>query len=548
MPQLVSQQPPPADYYAANLRLLLTEVSDRYHDLLDADDRNFVSACLSASIPAQRLFARLLSRRGPWIRVDSLDYPEVGAKGPALEELRAAGLVAVDPVAPADALLNLLTRPELNSLYPSIRVRTKAEFVNSCVGRYADSAIRRRLQHQVHWVCVNAFSSFNVCRLLYFGDERQDMSAFVVQDLGILRYEPYEIGASTRQFDVRAEVDGYLRLRGLSLLSRRVDTVPGLASRLLLGLWAEPETRAEQHQRNKVLLRLARWHERRGELDEALQCYARATAHPARERQVRILKRLGDDCSAKRLVAQIAATPWGSEEEDFARRYGRKRFTKKPPGRKWLGQQQDRNGVWTTLCQLSGPVPAGIEGHAQRLLAANVGTGWHLENRFPLGLVGLLYWDEIYAPVKGAFTHRFQLGPRDLFWPDFAPARQSLLQARTQMLSRPGAVARRLHQVWAAKAGTANPLVNWQALSPPLIATLAQQVPAEVLLRLAARTINNLHRLRTGFPDLLMVYGPGAYEFVEVKGPGDQLQPAQRVWLRELDELGLPHRVLGFRR
>ncbi len=533
MPQLVSQQPPPADYYATNLRLLLTEVSGRYHDLLDNADYRFVSAVLSASIPAQRLFARLLSRRGPWIRVDSLDYPEVGETEPALEALRGAGLVAVDPDAPADVLLNLLTRPELNKLFPGARARTKPEFINGCVARYTDSAIRRRLQRRIHWVCVDAFGSFNICRLLYFGDERQDLSTFVVQDLGILRYEPYEIGPSTRSFDFRAQLDGYLRLRGLSLLSGRVDAFPGLASQLLLALWSEPDTRAEQRERNGILLRLARWHERRGEFDEAMACYARATAHPARERRVRILKRLGDGCGAEMLINQIAAQPWGAEEEDFARRHD---------------QLPRRSGARWTLCQLAGRVPAGIEGHALRLLAANVGAGWHLENRFSLGLAGLLYWDEIYAPVKGAFTHRFQLGPRDLFWPDFAPARQPLLQARTEMLSGPGAVAQRMRQVWAAKAGTANRLVSWQAFSPHLVAALERQVPAEALLRLAERVITNLYRLRTGFPDLLMIYGSGAYEFVEVKGPGDQLQPAQRVWLRELDELGLPNRVLNLQR
>ena len=548
MPQLVSQQPPPADYYATNLRLLLTEVSDRYHDLLEDADHRFVSAFLSASIPAQRLFARLLSRRGPWIRVDSLDYPEVGETEPALEALRAAGLVAVDPDAPADVLLNLLTRPELNKLYPGVRARTKPEFINGCVARYTDSAIRRRLQRRIHWVCVDAFGSFNVCRLLYFGDERQDLSTFVVQDLGILRYEPYEIGPSTRSFDFRAQLDGYLQLRGLALLGRRVDAFPGLASQLLLALWFEPDTRAEQRERNRILLRIARWHERRGEFDEAMACYARATAHPARERRVRILKRLGDGCGAEKLISQIAAQPWGAEEEDFARRHDPKRLGRKRLGRKRLGRPQNRSGPRLTVCQLSGRVPAGIEDHAQRLLTANVGAGWHLENQFSLGLAGLLYWDEIYAPVKGAFTHRFQLGPRDLFWPDFAPARQPLLQARTEMLSAPGAVARRLRQVWAAKAGTANRLVSWQAFSPQLVAALERQVPAQALLRLAERVITNLHRLRTGFPDLLMIYGAGAYEFVEVKGPGDQLQPAQRVWLRELDELGLPNRVLNLQR
>ena len=43
-----------------------------------------------------------------------------------------------------------------------------------------------------------------------------------------------------------------------------------------------------------------------------------------------------------------------------------------------------------------------------------------------------------------------------------------------------------------------------------------------------------------------MVYGPGAWELVEVKGPTDSLQPAQRTWLSRLDGLGLPARVLRF--
>ncbi len=531
MPQLVSQQPPPADYYAGNLRHLLTEVRSRCLPLLDATDRAFIAVFLGASVSAQRLFARLLSRQGPWIRVDSLDYQEVTDGPRALEELCAAGLVALDPVAPADALLNLFTRRELAELFPLIVARTKVEWIRRCVAHYPDDAIRRRLAECSNWVLVSAYGAFNVCRLLYFGDDRQDLSTFVVQDLGLLRYESYELGPRTRPFDTRAQVEGYLHLRGMAMLSRTLDDMPALASVLLAKLWHEPATRTEQRLRNRLLLKLARWHERRGELDEALQCYARTSAHPGRERRVRILMRLGDHQGARCLVAQMALSPWNAEEEDFARHFGRR-------GR--------RGGPRTTQCCLSGTAPGSIENHARRLLSANVGGGWHLENRFPLGLAGLLYWDEIYAPVKGAFTNRFQLAPRDLFWPDFAAARRPMLEARTAMLSHPGAVAARLKQVWAEKSGTANLLVHWQLLSARLVDLLVSQLPEQDMLRLAERTIGNLHRLKNGFPDLLMIYGPGAYEFVEVKGPGDQLQPAQRIWLRELDELGLPARVLKF--
>ena len=71
--------------------------------------------------------------------------------------------------------------------------------------------------------------------------------------------------------------------------------------------------------------------------------------------------------------------------------------------------------------------------------------------------------------------------------------------------------------------------------------------PEAALLALAQHVIRWPYRTRNGFPDLTVVYGPGNFEFVEVKGPTDQLQPGQRVWLSALEEMGLPARVLKFK-
>ena len=57
----------------------------------------------------------------------------------------------------------------------------------------------------------------------------------------------------------------------------------------------------------------------------------------------------------------------------------------------------------------------------------------------------------------------------------------------------------------------------------------------------------DLQEMRTGFPDLTIVYGRGAFEFVEVKGPGDQLQNNQKLWIDRLRELQIPVRVLRFK-
>ena len=84
MPQLQPGLPPPPDYYARNLRFLFREVCRRSGALLTPPERAMVTAYLAETPGAQRLFARLASRAGRWIREDSLAYPEVGDLGAAL--------------------------------------------------------------------------------------------------------------------------------------------------------------------------------------------------------------------------------------------------------------------------------------------------------------------------------------------------------------------------------------------------------------------------------------------------------------------------------
>jgi len=419
VPQLHPGKPPPPDYYAGNVRFLLDEVSRRSGELLEPRERELIEAFRRQSAPAQRLFARLVSRAGPWIRVDSLDYPEVGDAGAAIPGLAEAGLVRLTPAAPADTLLKLLTRAELAALFPRVRGRTKPAWLADCLGRYPDALIRRRLATSYPWIEVADRDAFAACAVLFFGSDEADLSTFVVQDLGVRCYERYPLGPDTRPFRAREELERYLLSRRLSSWSWRLDEVPALAARIPRLLWREPATRTEQRARDKVLNRVGRWHERRGEHDAALTCYGRSTSHPARERRARLLHRLGDDTAVAALLTAMRDDPWGPEEVDFAARF---------PGRRPAAATR------TSTCTLTSATPARIERHALSLLTANGGRGWHLENLLPLGLAGLAFWDVVFTPLAGVFTHPFQLGPRDLFWPDFVRSRRSLIDARLEAL------------------------------------------------------------------------------------------------------------------
>jgi hypothetical protein len=532
VPQLHPGKPPPPDYYASNVRFLLDEVSRRSGELLAPRERALIEAFHQQPVPAQRLFARLATRTGPWIRVDSLNYPEVGDVDAAVARLADAGLVRLTATAPADALLKLLTRAELAALFPRVQGRTKPAWLNDCLGRYPDTLIRCRLAATHPWIEIADRDAFATCAVLFFGSDEADLSTFVVQDLGVRCYERYPLGPDTRPFRARAELERYLLSRRLSPWSSHLSDAPALAGTIPRLLWGEPRTRTEQRARDKVLNRVGRWHERRGEHDAALTCYGRSTSHPARERRARLLHRLGDETAVADLLAAMRDDPWGPEEADFAGRF---------PGRR------PATTTRTSTCALIGATPARIERHALSLLTANGGRGWHLENLLPLGLAGLAFWDVVFAPLPGVFTHPFQLGPQDLFWPDFARSRRGLIDARLSALNEPGAFEAAVRRTFAAKRGVSNALVHWGALKPDRLDALLSNVPHRALLTLAHLTLCNLRSRRTGFPDLLLIYGPGAWELVEVKGPTDQLQPAQREWLRTLDEAGLPARVLRFR-
>jgi hypothetical protein len=533
VPELQANQPPPADYYAANLRRLVDFVVTNYGDLLSDSARLFASRFTCASTDSQRLFARLISRKGPWIRQDKLNYAEVGNLQAALGELQLLGLTQNNGSAPADFLLQMLTAAERRLLFPTLPAARRDDWICACVGRYPDGLIRSRVQARHPWVSIAAARDLALCQLLYFGDGHQDTSAFVLEDLGVMRYPEYALTRAERLFADPGSVNRYRRLRYLRYLSHRLAEAEGLDHFVSEALWQSPVGRHEQRLHDGILNHLGRHFERQGDFDTALSCYSRSSAHPARERRVRILRKLGDTTGADQLITQMRTAPLGAEEEDFAQRAA-------------CTRRSSPAADTTTLC-LNGAAPERIEHHAGKLLSAAGGEAWHVENQLPLMLAGLCYWDVIYASVPGAFVNPYQLAPLDLFWSDFAASRHDLLEERNAELDSPGAFTRRMLDHHQRYNGLANRLVSWQFWSAQRLQLLLEHVPERHLRAIARYVIKQPYRARRGFPDLLVIYGSGSYEFVEVKGPTDALQPAQRIWLQNLDAMGIPARVLKFK-
>jgi hypothetical protein len=531
---------PPPDYYAANLRHLTAFVGERFAGLLDAPTARFVSGYEHLDSDAQRLLARLLSRKGPVFRADRLTYTEVADPAAALAALDDAGFIALGALAPADRLLNLALHAELRAWFPLARAPRKADLICALLSRYSDEQLRDRMHPRMPWLTVPATQDFQRCQWLYFGDRYQSVSVFVTEDLGLQCYPQYEMTQPdwlTAQKDCLAQHEQLYRLTSLSHgLAERSDCHSdprSLANALVCRLRSLPLSREQRQVRDRALLRAGAWLERLSATEDALAAYESAGQHPARERRVRLLWRLGSRDQARALQAAMRQDPLCAAEADFAARF----------------QQPRRPAPTARKASLLETTPRRIEQFAAQLVEGDGSLALHLENQFPRGLAGLAYWPSLYAAVPGAFSRPYQNGPNDLYWADFAQQRHAALQAQeTQLCENGKPSAARWHAVLSERIqtfrGTANPLVHWQIWTEAFLARLLDSVPADKLQALASFTIRNLDGYRTGFPDLLVLGPrPGCFELLEVKGPNDALQGHQRRWLSVLESLGWPAQV-----
>ena len=509
-------------------------------DLL-GPERELIGELLELSSQGTRLIARLIMRTTPVIRIDSLNYAEITNLDATIVELQARGLLEKNAVVAADSLLDRLKVTELKALFPELKRAKdrKQDLIARILGSYTDPVIRDRCATLVSWLALTLRQALQRLRLTYFGDLYRDLTEFVMRDLGLSAFENYPLGDNARAFATPTEVEHYLELSSLQFLpsNRRAAAQPWLLNHPLVQQ-AQPDNPSLRRRRDKLLIGWGRDFERASEHLRAHACFRYATAHPARERRVRMFKKDGDEAATNALLGRIIQAPHSAEEALFAQRFGVRG-----------GNKQDVQWRETTWHTPHAQLP-GVEALTAQCLTANGGTAWHTENTLLPSLLGLAFWDIVFAPQPGMFTHPFQSAPRDLYWPDFRQRRADVIAERLEECGDGAALWRRIYQTAAEKLGRSCRLVSWGVVTHKngaILDAAQASFQARTLQSLFDYMLNDLGQVRSGMPDLFVAYGAGNYELVEVKGPSDQLQPNQRVWLKQLCELGVPCRVLKHR-
>ncbi|WP_221800623.1 VRR-NUC domain-containing protein [Oceanobacter mangrovi] len=551
----------PPFYYLDNFDQLLAQVLERYHDLLLADELVLLTALMVLPANSRGWFVRLHSRKGRLFRLDRLQYKELHSLSAAMVELAQAGLIRLHPqgqqlllpVADWSGLFNksewlvLLRQGELD--LPSELARWKRPQLDEWLQQQAELPL---LPTTIAELADPIEALLRLLRLLYFGNLNQSLTDFVLSDLGVYRYEKVLLDAETRLFESRDQVLAHLNyydcLPELDDWPKQLDSEQLLA--LADSLPVLDNDPVLQRRVGRQWLKIARQLERLGEDQQALALYRRVELVPSRERQIRLLATTAP-AEALELCRQIAVAPFNDEESRFLEGFLPRLLKKQQqPAPDWFmplpAWQEQRQELVEADEQL---LVAGqnIEAVAlQRLLQQRGGSGFYVENALFSSLFGLLFWDVIYAPVKGAFYHPFQLRPDDLYDENFAVIRaQRIAEVFDSLQSGDWQrqVLQRLEQKWA----TANPFVYWtfmaEALASGCLQLAFERIPALHWQQIFERMLGDLKRRKTGLPDLVWFGEEDGYELIEVKGPGDTLQPNQKSWLGFFRQQGVPARV-----
>ena len=246
-----SRPPLAEDYYVSAFMTVLDTVEARHPGLPSAAELAWAAALRACPTASRRLYVRLATRRGARFRLSKLAYAEI------------------------DRLLDV----------PAGAGRRRADKVEALLARDA-SADRAALVAADAWVRPLGLERFRIFRLCFFGNLHQDLSEFVLSDLGAVRYEPYALDGAVRRFATREQAERHLRHHDCELAFERLDRTDPDALRALLTCLP---TRLEgdptlERRLDRLGNAVARDLERLGLVDEALFVYGRGT-RPRRARR-----------------------------------------------------------------------------------------------------------------------------------------------------------------------------------------------------------------------------------------------------------------------
>lgn len=597
--------------YQQNFCLLIREVLRSNPHLFTDDEINFMESFMSLPNDSQKIFIRLYTRKGPWFRMSHISYSDVLDPQEAVKCLSATGYVCSLEDTDTDGLhdnhieemLNLLIISELRDVLCKLKKRIpncnhltrKKNLIESLLSSYKDglcpslpSMVLDKTGACV-WISSKAESLLWRAERLFFLNSEQDLSAFLLVDLGIVKYPTYNCMISGQIFSDRDDLLVYEEAIGVAQLMD--EALEGNNDELVLRCIKMADSCISCSSMKGVKSSTSE------SMATFLSCFTASWVYSKvvslgvsffeRERRysdaINLLKRLLNcrTCDGRRgywtLRLSVNLEHLGCPNESLAVaedglqdpwvRAGSKMALQRRVLR--LGKPPRRWKTPTFSASIRRKIPevhvqgrplncdvgmknrfygedgeqCGVEQLALQYYAGE-GGGWHgvhTESGIWLTIFGLLMWDIIFSDVPDVFRTRFQTAPLDLETESFFLVRKSCIESHLQKIHA-GMAEEILISSWESHMGTACRGVNWNRHSLSELRAAVTCTGGPCLAALCRHLAQDYRSWSSGMPDLLLWRFHGEYsgeaKLVEVKGPRDQLSEQQRAWLLFLMDCG----------
>jgi hypothetical protein len=541
----------PETYYLDNVHTLFAHVRRVYADILDDATLGFLDRFDELGDDARKLCIRLLNRSHDLYRQGKLDYREIESLPAAVAELVEHGFIELNRDIGEAELLALYTLPELRAQMSRQQLaqgvaRLRRGELEAWLLEQQDENFFDGLRRADDLLRLTCRDQYQRCQMLFFGNLNQSMTDFVLSDLGLYQYENYPIDPEHRPYRSHAEIEQHWLLYQLQTLLELIDNNDSAALGELCRLIPADIDREAPAFRKSEQLRyeIARQLERLGDLDTAVKLYRQCLLPPSRERRVRIHAQCGKERKALELCERIIARPLDEQELQFACQFALrlcKRHGYAEPAEAARLRITHQPEIVELELDYDDSVEAAV---AEYYRESEPGSHCvYVENSLFNGVLGLLLWEVIFAPLPGAFYNPFQYRPADFYTHDFLSRRRRLLARTWKSIGSNDDIRRIVGKRWRQKQGLMNPLVNWQGVDLELIELALARIDHAHWRAIFDRILKDLRNNRSGFPDLVHFPADGGYCLVEVKGPGDSLQKNQQRWMQHFAEHGIPHRI-----
>lgn len=583
--KLLNSFPLDTPKYQRNFKILIQTGLEHHSPLFTSEEKTFLESFQSLSADGQRLFIRLYQRKGPWFRMSNLSYTDITDLKSTCQELLVAGYINSSESqtegsgAVTKEMLEVLLVPELRQLVSVAGLKEKKEVGSAKREELLEwllSATDQKKEKLLFGASgetrvpslFTLFSNLAGCcvqishlaglllwrvQRLFFLTGEQDLSTFLLVDMGLKKYPDYSCHRTQCIFSSRADlllyeealeiaqiVDMALDANDMPKVAKSIEisstyltnlqkdkklqsdflephsmflsrfSAPWVYTKILtLGVSVlERERRYEEAiellkgllsrsycpgQRGYWTLRLSIDLEHMGHLEESLLAAEKGIDDA--------WVRAGDRMALQRRILRLGKPPRRWKKPAFAKAVGKtikEVYVRGRPLNSATGAKSIFYGYDGQQCS--------VEQLALQYYSGEQGGCWqgvHSEGGIWMTYFGLLMWDVLFADVPDVFQTSFQTAPLDLRTDFFYPSRESLIETQLSNIHM-GEANKILSASWEAHFGTSCQGVNWDRHSLVELQTIASCIGGPALAAICRLLAEDYGSWAAGMPDLLL--------------------------------------------